>query len=85
MVDATVLTTEQVRSGYAYDSRYGDYMAGDENDFDGWLADHDTKVRAETMTQAQQVVTKFCRDNPDDYCGDVPGRILAAMNKAYLP
>lgn len=38
MINDTVLpTTEQVRFGFAYDNRYGEYSDADEADFDRWL------------------------------------------------
>jgi len=41
MSDEPLLTTDQVRSGYSYDSRYGEFSEGDEVDFDKWLAARD--------------------------------------------
>jgi hypothetical protein len=47
--DEAPLTTEQVRSGYAYDSRYGEYSDVDEADFDRWLGQVKADVWDEGM------------------------------------
>ena len=51
--DDLTLTIEDVRSRYAYESRYQEVLESDLAEFDDWLAAHDRETEAKALYDAR--------------------------------